>query len=117
MKFCILMSLQLYQKKGAVTLPNMKKITLQNGILKRRGGVSVKPCSITEKATLTEPYKLANFTSQSSALVPQFYNVFIMTENDLQLKVDGNEDILNDLMLPVQTMILKINNSQLILIW
>ena len=111
MKFCILISLQLYQKKGAVTLPNMKKITLQNGILKRRGGVSVKPYSIIEKATLTEPYKLVNFTSQSSALVPQFYNVFIMTE------VDGNEDILNDLMLPVQTMILKINNSQLILIW
>ena len=111
MKFCILITLQLYQKKGAVTLPDMKKITLQNGILKRRGGVSVKPCSITEKATLTEPYKLVNFTSQSSALVPQFYNVFIMTE------VDGNEDILNDLMLPVQTMILKINNSQLILIW
>ena len=51
MKFCILMSLQLYQKKGAVTLPNMKKITLQNGILKRRGGVSVKPYSIIEKAT------------------------------------------------------------------
>lgn len=63
------------------------------------------------KGNLTEPYKLVNFTSQSSALVPQFYNVFIMTE------VDGNEDILNDLMLPVQTMILKINNSQLILIW